>query len=546
MPHETEPFADEVQQEPRKSIEEDAPWYSRMTFSYMYPLLRRGIDEIITEKDLSDCHPRDKAAMRFDELRQEWAARTAQMDQNTYLTVMKRLESYPTRGLISDPSVWQPLRARVEAGEFRCHTDSQFFYEAVEGIIRTAYKSMAPSCPLCAINKCPYPKGAPKLPGLPAPEKVHLEMGHVVDDMLRVARSGEPSLMKTVLYLQRYDILVAAIWGAAQSLSVFVSIYLLPEIIKVLSRPVALGEEEASPSSSHYYATYEGEPLWKGFMWSGVVLVCTLFMAFGMGQQYAGCVRISNHTRAMLAAAIHQKSMRLSTNGWQAMGGHGKIFNLLNTDTETIFQRAYSVAGQIMFFPAQIIIALAFLGYLLTWPVLVGVVVMAGCFRYNYLLGLDMMDCFVMRMIKSDSRVKKQHELLENIRAVKYFAWEDHYFNEINRERSEEVKSVKRLLVSIAKMMFASNLGPYAFQGVILVVTAAWDESILTTTTIFQTVALTALLRLSFSLAPMLYSQYFTIESAFYRIQDFLMKHERDTNPFRGTPGEIVVRDASF
>eukprot|EP00755_Sulcionema_specki_P004788 Sspe_Gene.4637::Locus_1530_Transcript_1_1_Confidence_1.000_Length_4505::g.4637::m.4637 len=275
-------------------------------------------------------------------------------------------------------------------------------------------------------------------------------------------------------------------------------------------------------------------------------LVCAVFVAVAMGQQYTWCTRLSNRIRAMLAATIHKKSLVLSTNGWQAMGGHGKIFNLLNTDCETIFQRAYNVTAQAMSYPAQIILAIAFLAYLLSWPVVVGTVVMLACFRYNYLLGLELMDCFVSRMVKSDARVKKQHEFLENIHAVKYFAWEEHFLEQINKERQEEIGSVKRLLVGLAKLLFASNLGPYTFQVSILVVAAAWDESMLTTTTIFQAIALTSILRTSFTTAPMLYSQYFTILSAFSRIQDFLMKDERRFRPFKGSDGEIHVKNTEF
>eukprot|EP00755_Sulcionema_specki_P013130 Sspe_Gene.8695::Locus_2941_Transcript_1_1_Confidence_1.000_Length_4731::g.8695::m.8695/K05665/ABCC1; ATP-binding cassette, subfamily C (CFTR/MRP), member 1 len=545
----TEPFAevenDVIIRQDAPCKEESASMWSRWWFTHIKPLMNVAIKEVITENDIDSCHSDDRSNLHDKILQEEWSKRASKINKDSYLSTVAKLEKADKKNKLMKKDAWATLRKRTEAGEFTSHKDMQFFQEAVKEIVTAAYVAADPNCPLCMCKMCPLPDG-PKIPGIPDPSESHRNLESTVNKIYSIAIDVQPSLMGTVISLMKGEVLKGMVYGIVQGVSAFSTVFLLPELIKVLSNPTGIDSTGWSPEAIDAYRGYEPEPLWKGYVWAAVAFVTMLIMAFAMGQQYLACTRIANAIRAMLATAIHRKSLRLSTNGWQNMGGHGKIFNLLNTDTDTIFMQAYSMVGFVLYLPVQMLFALGYLGYLVTWPVLAAVVVLAIGFRYNHNTSKSMINLFVARMVKSDARVKKQHELLENIRGVKYFGWEDHFMAKINEERSHEVHFINQLLHVMAKLMFSSNLGPFLLQVAILAVTAAWDESRLTVTKVFQIITLCGLMRIAFTVVPMMYSQYLTAKAGFLRIQDFLMKDEREQSDFGGATGEIIMENANL
>lgn len=123
----------------------------------------------------------------------------------------------------------------------------------------------------------------------------------------------------------------------------------------------------------------------------------------------------------------------------------GKIVTLMSVDTERI--RAFLSYSQDCFVsqPLSIVVALVSLFFVLGWSALAGVIMILAIGPIGSYLG-NMISVVQEDMMSfTDERVSIMNEILQGIRIVKYFGWEEHFKKKVDSVRQNEMKSIFKL-----------------------------------------------------------------------------------------------------
>lgn len=248
-------------------------------------------------------------------------------------------------------------------------------------------------------------------------------------------------------------------------------------------------------------------------------------------------------TRAML-----DKSMRLSRssrNEWPS----GKINSLIGTDLSRLEFAAIFQPMLVSFLPA-IIITIIYLVYTLGPSALVGYGV--------FLLVLLIFGVSVRSMMKfrisanehTDSRVTLIKEILNSVRMLKFYAWEDAYENLVQAERKLELHSIKYIqylrstmsAVTLSVPAFASLL-TFAFVNLV-------NGERLTAAIIFSVFGMFQSQNIALFFLPIALGTASDSVVTLKRVQAFLEAEEEPSDTrklgFATDPVAIKVIDASF
>ena len=508
---------------------ETAGWWARNTVSFVEPILEKARDRALEASDLTEVA--DTESMQYQETRfnEVWEEKLKLVNGDTFRSTLDQLEKADSEGKLfkkgSHP--WKNLRSQVTAGEFSDHRHIQKFESAASAVIIKHYKELAPDCPRCAIGMCPLPDGIPEAKTFPSQHPRHQEISSMVADMKETVSSCEPSLRDTILTIYKRDFIIGALWGLGQSIAPFAPVYLYPEISNIL-----IGYTRYTPQG---VAFIQKDEKYLIYIYAAAVFVAIAFMGACMYRTFVYAAKLGVKFRACLAGAITRKSLRLSQNGWQSAGGHSRIFTLLHADAERIFNSTTSLLGLGFYAPTLALLAIGALFFLLSWTTIVGVAFLVVLTPYNVSIAMSFTQKFIERMRKTDARTKKIHEMIENIRGVKFYQWEKEYATQIGSIRQDEVKIIYGLMLRIAKLMSSTQFTPFVFQTVILLTyVSVYDD--LDSKKIFTSLTLSYVLRISVVVIPFVWSGLSQALIGLNRIQAMLCREEAE-------PRDIKTRD---
>lgn len=232
----------------------------------------------------------------------------------------------------------------------------------------------------------------------------------------------------------------------------------------------------------------------------------------------------------------------------------GAIINLMSVDA---FKVAELMPGLHYFTSGilQLVFAMLFLWQLLGWSALVGSIGMLIVLPINYLFAKKFAQIQKDLMAVTDQRVEKMNELLQAIRIIKFFAWEDKFADGVLEVREKELKVLRRrftLFIFGAGLFFATPI-------FITVITFAsytmLQKQSLTAPIAFTSLAVFNLMKNPLDMLAFLFTEVLQAKVSFNRIQEFLAEDEtekynqlsssRDTARLPGQP-YIGFQDASF
>lgn len=214
-------------------------------------------------------------------------------------------------------------------------------------------------------------------------------------------------------------------------------------------------------------------------------------------------LNIGIQVRNALIGAIYRKSMTVSPSERQKIGA-GKIISMFSDDTNNL-KLMISAIHNVVLAPLQIG-ALLYLIYQQVGPsVFVGLgysvvstpiagIVMSMFFAY-----------YKEKKTKSDLRVKLMNEVLNGIRIIKYYAWEDAFVEKIRQVRAAEVTLLYKMGYLFNTVFAFLLLGGPQFQTILIFLTYIGLGNSLDAATAFTTLTLfgimtTPLLFISFGL----------------------------------------------
>ncbi|KAI8834848.1 P-loop containing nucleoside triphosphate hydrolase protein [Chytridium lagenaria] len=137
----------------------------------------------------------------------------------------------------------------------------------------------------------------------------------------------------------------------------------------------------------------------------------------------------------------------------------GRIINLLTSDAGLILT-SFMDFSDIVVSPVQIIFTVIGLFYVVGWPAVVGLTILVSTMPFAYWIARWEETAYEKLTAATDKRTDAVNEVLQGIRAVKYFAWEPRFLKKLIGLRSEELKKLVRFYCMYAADIFLVVAAP--------------------------------------------------------------------------------------
>ncbi|KAI0999171.1 ABC-type transporter [Podosphaera aphanis] len=238
------------------------------------------------------------------------------------------------------------------------------------------------------------------------------------------------------------------------------------------------------------------------------------------------------------------KDPQISDNekGW----ANGKVMNLMSVDSHRVDQ-ASALFHLIWTSPIICIITLALLTINISYSAITGFSLLV--------IGLPAMTLAIkvlfLRRKKinkiTDQRISLTQEILQAVRFVKLFAWENAFLDQLQRIRKFEIRAIQ-IILAIRNAVYAVSLSLPIFASMLSFVTYSLTNHTLDSARVFSSLALFNSLRMPLNLFPLVMGQATDAWSSINRIQDYLLSEEIEGDSPIDSEAEkaIEIKNADF
>ncbi|KAF9941981.1 hypothetical protein BGZ65_012859, partial [Modicella reniformis] len=309
---------------------------------------------------------------------------------------------------------------------------------------------------------------------------------------------------------ERFRTPVLHCWKVATDILGFVQPVLLRELLRFIK-------------------TDRSQPLYRGYAIAVLMFVCSVLQSVTLHQYYHLCFRCGMHVHTSLITAIYQKSLRLSNSARQSFTV-GEIVNHVSVDTQHVQDLLGYLHGT-WSGVFQIVIALYLLYDTMSWAIFAGVIVMILTIPLNARLSAYMNNFQQQQMENKDARIRLMNELLNGIRVIKLYAWENTFFQKVMSIRNnQELATMKKVGYLNAVQTFTWVCTPFLVSISTFAVYSLVMNKPMTSDIVFPSIALFNLLQLPLAVFPDVLSSSVQAYVSLCRIQKFLVSDEIDTN----------------
>jgi ABC-type multidrug transport system fused ATPase/permease subunit len=209
-------------------------------------------------------------------------------------------------------------------------------------------------------------------------------------------------------------------------------------------------------------------PKWWGFFYTGIVLVVTIIASFCYYQSWFisatvgiqvsfSLIIISNvffiKLRSILIQEVYRKVLNVAPS---RTSNSGQVVNLLANDAQFVADTMPAFSAGLTA-PIQIIAAIGLLAWHIGAYALLTPAVVVILFPITQILGKRFGTFRIKIQGAADKRLKLTNELVNGIRIVKYYAWENAFVKNIFSSRETELKHLKGLAINRAVLIFVMS-----------------------------------------------------------------------------------------
>ncbi|GAB1607313.1 multidrug resistance-associated protein 1-like isoform X1 [Argonauta hians] len=359
-------------------------------------------------------------------------------------------------------------------------------------------------------------------------EKEHL-LGNNIDD-IKIISGGKPNLVKCLLRAFGDKILLAAFFKLNHDILVFVS----PVLLKLLINFISTKSEFA----------------WQGYFYAFSLLIAATLQSIVLHQYFHNCFIVGMKLRTTITSAVYCKSLTLS-NSSRKTSTVGEIVNLMSIDAQK-FQDLMTYINTLWSGPLQIVIALYFLWLTLGASIFIGVAILVFFIGINLFI-LNLKSVLQMKQMKlKDSRIKMMNEILNGVKVLKLYAWENSFKDQVMKIRSDEMKVLRKQAYLNAFTTLTWICAPVFVSVFTFVAYVLSDENnILDAEKAFVGLALFNILRFPLMMLPNTISNLIAANVSLKRVCNFLNKDELDLKSIDHslTPSDshsVIIENGSF
>lgn len=266
-------------------------------------------------------------------------------------------------------------------------------------------------------------------------------------------------------------------------------------------------------------------PYSRGFLIVLGMFSVAVFQTLAVNTYFFGVFRVGMQIRAAVVSAVYRKSVRLS-NAARMGSSVGEIVNHQSIDASR-FQNLMPYLHMAWSAPFQIIICMYMLWRLVGVAVLGGVAVMILVIPLNTVLARKQGGIQKKMLVNKDNRLKVTNEVLNGIRVIKFFAWEDSFIAKIASVRNMELSTLRDSVYFRAFTMFIWASTPLFVASITFAIFVLRGGD-LTAEIAFPSIALFNILRFPLNMLPNVISGLIEAKVSLVRVQKFLLSEELD------------------
>ncbi|XP_041075965.1 ATP-binding cassette sub-family C member 3-like isoform X4 [Polyodon spathula] len=337
----------------------------------------------------------------------------------------------------------------------------------------------------------------------------HVDGGTEEAEVLLLGKNDtkQPSFLKALLKAYGSYFLIGSVYKLMQDLISFVN----PQLLNLL---INFTEQKDVPS-------------WWGFALAFLMFFCALLQTIILHQHFQYCFVTGMRLRTAIIGAVYRKALVI-TNSAKRSSTVGEIVNLMSVDAQR-FMDLTTFLNLLWSAPLQIILALYFLWQKLGPSVLAGVAVMVLLIPLNAAIAMKTRAFQVEQMQYKDARIKLMSEILNGIKVLKLYAWENSFKEKVKQIREKELKVLRKSAYLGAVSIFAWTSAPFlvALTTFAVYVTVD-DKNVLDAKKAFVSLSLFNILRFPLNMLPQVISSLVQASVSLKRIQSFLSHDELD------------------
>ena len=294
-----------------------------------------------------------------------------------------------------------------------------------------------------------------------------------------------------------------------------------------------------------YLANPGSTPLYIPYIYAAFMFIATMIRSFSDGQTYFLGRRIGLRVKTVLITLIYTKSLcRIAESP-------GKISNLMSVDAQKILD----VCCYLMYLwstPLQTLICVLLLIYIAGIPGLAGVLVMLVSVPLAAKVMSRLQGLRKKLMNSTDKRINAVNEMLQGIRIVKFFAWENRFLEKIGILRETELDDLWSYVFSQAFYRIIWTATPVLVSFFTFLTFTMFSDRVLTISTAFTCLALFDQLRRPLLIIPDIVVNVLEAWVSFKRIRKYIESPELEeyinTEQSTGSDDTIIkfVKDSKF
>lgn len=269
-------------------------------------------------------------------------------------------------------------------------------------------------------------------------------------------------------------------------------------------------------------------PLWHGILMAVALFVMGVLSTLALHQFWQRSTGVGVGIRTSLITTIYRKGLLLSSKAKQDFST-GKVTNLMSTDTT----RLDFLAGYFHILwtaPLMILLILVLLLVNMGPTALVGFVFLTlfGPIQARIVSALS-----VIRRkstLITDARVKLTQEVLQGMRVIKFYGWEEAFLGKLEGLRNKELKYVRTLLISRSGIA-AVNLTVPVIAATLTFVAYSLTGNELTPAIVFSSLSLFNIMRMPLMIFPQVVSAMVDANVSVRRIEELLLADELEDLP---------------
>ncbi|KAH9492692.1 Multidrug resistance-associated protein 1, partial [Bulinus truncatus] len=338
-----------------------------------------------------------------------------------------------------------------------------------------------------------------------------------------------PSLIRVLLRLIWKNILIAMIQKYAADISLFASPVLLGLLIQQLQTPTPNG-------------------IWKAYVISVGMFVSGFFKSVLFAHSMYRSILIGLHVKTVLISAIYKKALTMSNSAKKGFTV-GEIVNLMSVDCQRL-QEILTMFFFIWTTPVQIVFSVLLLYNTIGPSVMVGVGMLVLLVPVNTWIGSKQKLIQETLLTIKDSRIKMVNEILNGMKVLKLYAWENEFKSKVEAIRSMEVRHLYKIALLYVLSGLCWGLAPY-LVGMLTFATYVLSDrtNVLDPQKAFVSLALFNLLRVPLNYVSTIIIYTVQVFVSAKRINKFLIRPDLDTSNTTWDPEAkhaVVVNAGSF